>query len=69
MKWIYIGGFMILIGTILAIVVDWRLAIILFLIVQGNTIVQHANDEINKKNHDDFDDCESDFYDDDIYKR
>ena len=40
---------MLLIGTIFAIVVDWRLAVILFLVVQGNEIVQRANKKINKK--------------------
>ena len=49
MKYIYLGAFMLLVGTIFAIVVDWRLAAILFLVVQGNEIVQRANKKINKK--------------------
>jgi hypothetical protein len=50
MKYIYLGALMILAGTIFAIIVDWRLAVILFLIVQGNTIVQRANDKLNNPN-------------------
>ena len=49
MRYIYLGAFMLLVGTIFAIVVDWRLAVILFLVVQGNEIVQRANKKINKK--------------------
>lgn len=48
-KYVKIGGFMILVGTILAFVLyDWKLALILFLIVQGNEIAQGSNNKINK---------------------
>jgi hypothetical protein len=47
MKYIYLGAIMLLASTILAITIDWKLAVIIFLAVQGNEIVQGANERIN----------------------
>lgn len=66
MKYIYLGATMLLASGILAIIIDWKLAVIIFLAVQGNAIVQGANDKLNKRESEYY---ESDFYDDDIYKR
>lgn len=49
MKYIYLGASMLLLSTVLAVIYDWKLAVIIFLAVQGNEIVQHANDELNYK--------------------
>jgi hypothetical protein len=50
MKYIYIGAVMLLASTIMSIIYDWRLTLIIFLAVQGNTIVQEANKRINNVN-------------------
>ena len=50
MRYIYLGATMLLVSTILALVFfGWKLAVIVFLAVQGNTIVQYHNDKLNKK--------------------
>jgi hypothetical protein len=48
MRYIYLGAAMLLAAIILAVVLfNWKLAVILFLAVQGNEIVQRANDKLN----------------------
>jgi uncharacterized membrane protein len=47
-KYLTIGSLMIAIGVVLAFVLyDWKLALILFLIVQGNEVTQKHNNKIN----------------------
>jgi uncharacterized membrane protein len=48
-KYVKIGGFMILVGTVLTFILyDWKLALILFLVIQGNEIAQRSNTKINE---------------------
>lgn len=77
MKYLYLGALMLFVSTVLAIVFfGWKLALIIFLAVQGNEIVQHANDRLSNTNEY-FNDgvtpydkkYESDFYKDNIHKR
>jgi hypothetical protein len=49
MKYLYIGAIMLIIAVILAwVYYGFVMAIILVLAIQGNEIVQRANDKINK---------------------
>jgi len=50
MKYIYLGATMLIVSTVLAwILFGWQMALIVFLAVQGNEIVQHHNSKLNKQ--------------------
>lgn len=50
MRYIYLGALMLLTSTVLAVVFfGWKLALVIFLAVQGNEIVQRTNECLNKE--------------------